>query len=86
MPNGKLLDKCAHVCRIFFVYHDLFLLLHHHRHPALLLTPGVVHCRKRSVRFSDVWTGQYMTYAKARETGDVYTWGLNNYYQLGRLG
>ena len=26
-----------------------------------------------------------MTFAKEKETGDIYAWGLNNYYQLGQL-
>jgi len=36
------------------------------------------------VKFCDVWTGQYCTYAKAKDTGDIYAWGLNNYFQLGK--
>ena len=24
-----------------------------------------------------------MTYAKEKNTGEIYSWGLNNYYQLG---
>lgn len=50
----------------------------------LLLTPAEVHCKRRSVRFCDVWAGAYVTYAKAHGTGDIYTWGLNNYFQLGK--
>ena len=46
------------------------------------LTPARVTCRKRSAQFVDVWTGTYTTYAK-EESGKVYAWGLNNYYQLG---
>merc|ERR1719204_1733708 len=34
-------------------------------------------------KFSDVWAGQYSSYAKEKETGDIYAWGLNNYSQLG---
>ena len=26
-----------------------------------------------------------MTYAKEKNTGEIYSWGLNNYYQLGKL-
>lgn len=48
----------------------------------LLLTPAPVHCRQRRLRFTDVWTGQYHTFAKG-STGDVYAWGLDNYFQLG---
>ena len=50
----------------------------------LLLQPGLVHFRRRKLRFSDVWTGQYITFAQARESGDIYAWGLNNYFQLGK--
>jgi len=49
----------------------------------LLLNPSVIRCRSRHVKFCDIWTGQYCTYAKDKDTGDMYAWGLNNYYQLG---
>jgi len=52
----------------------------------LLLHPSVVRCRSRHVKFCDIWTGQYCTFAKAKDTGDIYAWGLNNYYQLGNCG
>ena len=46
-------------------------------------------CKKYKTRklakFCDVWTGQYMTFAKEKDTGEIYAWGLNNYYQLGQL-
>ena len=52
-----------------------------------ILNAGLVRCKKHKTRklakFSDIWTGQYMTFAKEKETGDIYAWGLNNYYQLG---
>lgn len=52
-----------------------------------ILSAGLVRCRKYKTRkmakFSDVWTGQYMTFAQEKDTGDIYAWGLNNYYQLG---
>ncbi|ESO92365.1 hypothetical protein LOTGIDRAFT_178675 [Lottia gigantea] len=52
-----------------------------------LLNPRVVRCKKyrtrRLAKFSDVWTGQYVTFAEEEETGEIYGWGLNNYYQLG---
>jgi len=48
-----------------------------------LLTPALVSCKKRSVRFNNIWTGSYFTFAKDKDTGDIYAWGLNNYYQLG---
>lgn len=53
--------------------------------PGLLLTPGVVHCKRRKLKFCDVWTGAWTTFAKAEDSGDIYTWGLNNYYQIGQL-
>ncbi|XP_048256048.1 regulator of chromosome condensation-like [Haliotis rufescens] len=53
----------------------------------LILNPGLVRCKKyrsrKMVQFSDIWTGQYMTFAQEKDTGDIYAWGLNNYYQLG---
>lgn len=33
-------------------------------------------------RFSDIWAGTYVSFAKST-SGDIYAWGLNNYYQLG---
>ncbi|XP_062607370.1 regulator of chromosome condensation-like [Saccostrea cucullata] len=54
-----------------------------------ILKPGVIRClrhksRKR-VLFDDVFCGQYMSYAREKETGAMYAWGLNNYYQLGKV-
>lgn len=49
----------------------------------LLLKPQPVRFMKRKSRFSDIWTGQYVTYCMEKETGYVYCWGLNNYFQLG---
>lgn len=52
-----------------------------------ILNPDVVRCKryksKKLAEFSDVWAGQYMTFALEKNTGEVYGWGLNNYYQLG---
>jgi alpha-tubulin suppressor-like RCC1 family protein len=39
--------------------------------------------RKRVV-FDDIYAGQYMSYAREKNTGFIYAWGLNNYYQLGK--
>ena len=36
------------------------------------------------MKFVDVWTGQYTTYAKA-QSGEIFAWGLNNYFQLGMI-
>lgn len=49
----------------------------------LLLVPSMVKCNKRKQKFVDIWTGQYVTFAKAKDNGEIYAWGLNNYYQLG---
>ncbi|CAL1547154.1 unnamed protein product [Lymnaea stagnalis] len=53
----------------------------------MILSPGRVkvkrHKSRKMAQFSDVWAGQYMTFAKDKENGDIYAWGLNNYYQLG---
>ncbi|XP_074640738.1 regulator of chromosome condensation-like [Tubulanus polymorphus] len=52
-----------------------------------LLTPGIVRCRRsrgrKSSKFSDIWAGTFDTFAREAESGDIYAWGLNNYYQLG---
>lgn len=49
---------------------------------------GPVRCMKHGSRkraqFSDIWAGQYVTFAKEKETGEIYAWGLNNYFQLGK--
>ncbi|BFZ00162.1 hypothetical protein BsWGS_03200 [Bradybaena similaris] len=53
----------------------------------VILSPGRVRVKqyrsRKLAQFSDVWTSQYTTFAKDKETGDIYSWGLNNYYQLG---
>ena len=50
-----------------------------------ILSPEVVHFRKRKLVFSDIWTGSFVTFAKEKNTGDIYSWGLSNYYQLGKI-
>lgn len=47
-----------------------------------ILHPEQVRFRKKGTKFADVWTGQYVTYAKDTN-GLIYGWGLNNYHQLG---
>ncbi|ELT90046.1 hypothetical protein CAPTEDRAFT_159495 [Capitella teleta] len=49
---------------------------------SLLLTPAAVHCKLRKAKFTDVWTGGWTSFAKT-DTGDIYSWGLNNYFQIG---
>ncbi|XP_013410879.1 regulator of chromosome condensation [Lingula anatina] len=52
-----------------------------------ILSPGVVHCKRirgqGKVVFSDIWAGTYVTFAQIKQSGEIYGWGLNNYYQLG---
>lgn len=51
----------------------------------LLLAPDIVKFSSRRARFCNIWTGQYCTFAKDKDSGDIYAWGLNNYYQLGQI-
>jgi len=50
-----------------------------------LLTPLPIKVFKsrKMVTFDDVWAGGLASFARAKETGDVYAFGLNNYNQLG---
>lgn len=50
-----------------------------------LLTPQPVALGKGKKRIviDSVWTGSYATFARAKETGLIYVFGLNNYNQLG---
>ena len=47
-----------------------------------LLNPGIinVHAAKR---FDDIWTGSYNSFAKEYLSGKIFSFGLNNYNQLG---
>ncbi|GAB1603361.1 regulator of chromosome condensation-like isoform X1 [Argonauta hians] len=52
----------------------------------LILNPQIVRFRgptKAQPRFNDIWAIQYATFAEEKETGHIYSWGLNNYDQLG---
>ncbi|XP_076245491.1 regulator of chromosome condensation 1 isoform X2 [Calliopsis andreniformis] len=49
-----------------------------------LLSPGLVEFKiTKKLEFSDIWAGTYCTFAKEYHTGDIYVFGLNNYYQIG---
>ncbi|CAL7946546.1 unnamed protein product [Xylocopa violacea] len=49
-----------------------------------LLTPGLVEFKvTKRLEFDDIWAGTYCTFAKEYQKGDVYVFGLNNYYQIG---
>ncbi|KAI9556936.1 hypothetical protein GHT06_016730 [Daphnia sinensis] len=50
-----------------------------------LLTPQPVALGKgkKRVVIDSVWTGSYATFARAKDTGLIYVFGLNNYNQLG---
>ena len=46
-----------------------------------VLVPRIVRLR-RETKFKDVFAGSFCTFAVARNSADVYVWGLNNYGQL----
>ncbi|XP_015433074.1 PREDICTED: regulator of chromosome condensation-like isoform X2 [Dufourea novaeangliae] len=49
-----------------------------------LLSPGLVEFKiTKKLEFGDVWAGTYCTFAKEYHSGDIYVFGLNNYYQMG---
>ena len=52
-----------------------------------LLTPQPVALGqgKKRIVIDSVWTGSYATFARAKETGFIYVFGLNNYNQLGEI-
>ncbi|XP_066971514.1 regulator of chromosome condensation [Macrobrachium rosenbergii] len=45
--------------------------------------PIKVYSHRKRVVFDDVWAGGLATFARAKDTGDIYAFGLNNYNQLG---
>ena len=47
-----------------------------------LLNPGIinVHAAKR---FDNIWTGSYNSFAREHFSGKIFSFGLNNYNQLG---
>ncbi|XP_068211626.1 regulator of chromosome condensation-like [Palaemon carinicauda] len=45
--------------------------------------PIKVYSHRKLVVFDDVWAGGLATFARAKDTGDIYAFGLNNYNQLG---
>ncbi|XP_076298134.1 regulator of chromosome condensation 1 isoform X3 [Lasioglossum baleicum] len=49
----------------------------------LLLPQLVPFSIKKKLHFNEVWTGTYCTFVKEQITGDIYVFGLNNYYQIG---
>lgn len=59
----------------------------HNRHGIdHLLNPALVEFKiNKKLEFSDVWAGQYCTFAKEYVKGDIYVFGLNNYHQLGKV-
>lgn len=51
-----------------------------------LLTPGLVEFKvRKKLEFVDIWAGTYCTFAKEHKKGDIYVFGLNNYYQIGKI-
>lgn len=50
-----------------------------------LLIPGLVEFKvSKKLEFADIWAGTYCTFAKEYHKGDIYVFGLNNYYQIGK--
>lgn len=47
-----------------------------------ILVPTQVRFRK-GLKFKDVFCGSYCTFVAAKDSSDVYAWGLNNFGQLG---
>lgn len=39
---------------------------------------------KKRIEIDSVWTGSYATFVRAKDTGLIYVFGLNNYNQLGK--
>jgi regulator of chromosome condensation len=52
-----------------------------------ILLPEIVHMKRArgggKVKFDNVWAGYFTTFAKVKDSTDIYAWGLNNYSQLG---
>ncbi|XP_065221614.1 regulator of chromosome condensation-like isoform X1 [Planococcus citri] len=46
-----------------------------------LLNPGLIPHPK--TKFDEIWTGSWHSFAKEHHTSDIYSFGLNNYFQLG---
>lgn len=42
--------------------------------------------RRKAVFFYEVWAGGSATLVRAKDTGDIYGFGLNNFNQMGELG
>lgn len=50
-----------------------------------LLTPGIVEFKiSKKLLFDDIWAGNFCTFAKEHQKGDIYVFGLNNFYQIGK--
>uniref|UniRef100_A0A0P4WC77 RCC1-like domain-containing protein n=1 Tax=Scylla olivacea TaxID=85551 RepID=A0A0P4WC77_SCYOL len=45
--------------------------------------PIKVYYRRKAVLFDEVWAGGLGTFVRAKATGDIYGFGLNNYNQMG---
>lgn len=55
--------------------------------PESLLEPQPikVYRRRKAVVFDEVWAGGLATFVRAKDGGDIYGFGLNNYNQMGEL-
>nr|XP_022904627.1 regulator of chromosome condensation-like [Onthophagus taurus] len=51
---------------------------------AKLLVPHIINLKPHlKLHFEDIWAGHYATFAKVADKNDVYSFGLNNYHQIG---
>lgn len=56
--------------------------------PEQNLVPAKMNLKKfkgKKLVFDDIWAGPYATYAKIKETNEIFACGLNNYLQLGNF-
>lgn len=47
--------------------------------------PLKVYRKRKAVVFDEVWAGGLATFVRAKDSGDIYGFGLNNYNQMGEL-
>ena len=53
---------------------------------AQLLLPAIVNFTplRLKLEFDNIWAGTYCTFAREKQKGNIYVFGLNNYNQLGK--
>lgn len=48
------------------------------------MNPGLINFHSKT-KFDNIWTGNYNSFAKDHYSGEIFSFGLNNYKQLGEL-